>query len=317
MGISTTPSAQERKLQDLFENIGRVFIGKPELVRRAVVTLLSKGHLLIEDVPGIGKTLLGVALARSIDASFRRIQFTSDLLPSDILGVSLFNQAERRFEFRSGPIFSNILLADEINRSTPKTQSALLEAMSELQVSIDGITHPLPHPFLVLATQNPVEYHGTYPLPEAQLDRFLMRVHIGYPDAADEKRILQEELEERVRELSPVLTLEEVLSLQEQASRVRVAEPLLEYAVSLAESTRRHESIKLGLSPRGTLALCRAAKAHALTAGRDYCVPDDIKEVAVPVIAHRLLLETSLSGLARIAEAEHLVSTLLRRLPSP
>ncbi|MBI4423715.1 MAG: AAA family ATPase [Elusimicrobia bacterium] len=313
-----TAAEPSRGVQRLLDQVQRIFVGKEEVVRLTVVTLLARGHLLIEDVPGIGKTLLGVALARSVEASFRRIQFTSDLLPSDILGVSLFNQAEHSFEFRAGPVFSHILLADEINRSTPKTQSALLEAMSELQVSIDGITHPLPDPFLVLATQNPVEYHGTYPLPEAQLDRFLMRVRIGYPTPEDEKRILQGvDPAERVKALDPVLSLAEIRGLQAEAASIRVSEPLLDYAVALSEATRRHPAVRLGLSPRGTLALCRAAKAFALAAGRGFCIPDDFKEVAIPVIAHRLLLDTSLIGVARIVEAEGLVEGLLKALPAP
>ncbi|MBI5202827.1 MAG: MoxR family ATPase [Elusimicrobia bacterium] len=307
-----------RRVHRLLEQVQQIFIGKEDVVRLTVVALLAKGHLLIEDVPGIGKTLLGVALARSIQATFHRIQFTSDLLPSDILGVSVLNQSERAFEFRPGPIFSHILLADEINRSTPKTQSALLEAMSELQVTMDGTTRPLPDPFLVLATQNPVEYHGTYPLPEAQLDRFLLRVRIGYPSPEDEKRILQGmDPAERVKELEPILSLSEIRSLQAEAGAVRVSDALLDYAVALAEATRRLPSVKLGLSPRGSLALVRAARAHAFVDGRDYCVPDDFKAVAVPVMAHRLLLDTSLLGVARIAESEGVVEGLLKSLPAP
>ncbi|MBI5883611.1 MAG: MoxR family ATPase [Elusimicrobia bacterium] len=306
------------RISRLAENINSIFVGPPEVVRLTVATLLSRGHLLIEDVPGIGKTLLGVVLARSVEASFHRIQFTNDLLPSDILGLSIFDQKNHSFDFKPGPIFSNVVLADEINRSTPKTQSALLEAMNDLQVSIDGLTHPLPPLFMVIATQNPVEYHGTYPLPEAQLDRFLTRARIGYPAPGDEKRILREkDLSERVAALKPVLTVDEVLGLQKQAEEVRVDEQLLDYVVKIAEATRSARAVKLGLSPRGALAVVRAARSMALMAGRDYCVPDDIKTVAVPVIAHRLILDTSLYGVAKIDEVEEAVASLLRAVPSP
>jgi MoxR-like ATPase len=282
------------------------------------MTLLSRGHLLIEDVPGIGKTLLGVVLARSIEASFRRIQFTNDLLPSDILGLSIFNPADHTFDFKPGPIFSNVVLADEINRSTPKTQSALLEAMNDLQVSIDGKTHALPPLFMVIATQNPVEYHGTYPLPEAQLDRFLVRLRIGYPSAEDEKRILREkDLNARIQSLQPALGSDDVLALQRRADAVRVGEPLLDYVVRIADATRKAPSVKLGLSPRGALSIVRAARALALVDGRDYCIPDDVKRAAVPVAAHRLVIDTSLYGAAKIAEMEETVSSLLRTVPAP
>ena len=306
------------KIQLLIESIGEVFVGKAEVVRLTVATLLARGHLLIEDVPGIGKTLLGVALAHSVEASFRRIQFTNDLLPSDILGLSVFNQRDTQFEFKPGPIFSHVVLADEINRSTPKTQSALLEAMNDLQVTIDGKTHALPEPFLVIATQNPVEYHGTFPLPEAQLDRFLMRLQIGYPTPEQAKRILMEkDLVHQLKEMRPALRREEVLALQDQADAVRVSEPLLDYIIRIAEATRAAKSVKLGLSPRGALALCRAARAYALVAGRDYCVPDDVKAVAVPVVSHRLVLDTSLYGVARIAESDEAVAGILRTVSAP
>jgi MoxR-like ATPase len=306
------------KIQALVERIGRAFVGKPEVVKLTVVTLIARGHLLIEDVPGIGKSLLGEALARAIDSGFRRIQFTNDLLPSDILGLSVYNQRDGQFEFRPGPIFSHVILADEINRSTPKTQSALLEAMNDLQVTIDGRTHPLPGPFMVLATQNPVEYHGTFPLPEAQLDRFLMRVRIGYPTADDEKLILKgQDGAQRLRGLEAVLSRDEVLELQRKGEAVRVEEPILDYVVRLADATRRSPSVKLGLSPRGAQALTRAARAHALVSGRDYAVPDDVKAVAVPVLSHRLLFDSSLYGMARIVESEELVLSLLKNVASP
>jgi MoxR-like ATPase len=307
-----------RRIQRLIDGVSAVFVSKPEVVRLTVTTLIARGHLLIEDVPGIGKTLLGVALAHSLSASFRRIQFTNDLLPSDILGLSVFNQRDTQFEFKPGPIFSHVVLADEINRSTPKTQSALLEAMNDLQVTIDGKTHALPEPFLVIATQNPIEYHGTFPLPEAQLDRFLMRLHIGYPDREDAKRILREkDLAGQLKTMAPALTRDEVVALQAQADETAVEDSLLDYVVRIAEATRAHKSFKLGLSPRGALALTRAARAFALVCGRDYCVPDDIKAVAVPVIAHRTLLDSSLYGVARIAEAEEAVSSVLRSVAAP
>lgn len=305
-------------IASLAEAVNQVFVGKPQVVKLTVATLLARGHLLIEDVPGIGKTLLGVALAHAIEASFRRIQFTNDLLPSDILGLSVFNQRDTQFEFKPGPIFSHVVLADEINRSTPKTQSALLEAMNDLQVTIDGKTHALPEPFLVIATQNPVEYHGTFPLPEAQLDRFLMRIQIGYPSPEEAKRILREkDLSSQLKSLKPALKRDEVVALQARADEVRVDESLLDYIVKIAEATRANKSFKLGLSPRGALALTRAARALALVDGRDYCVPDDVKAVAVPVIAHRIVLDTSLYGVARIAEAEDAVASVLKMVAAP
>jgi MoxR-like ATPase len=320
MPEKTAPAAASTgaKIQKLIDGINTVFVSKPEVVRLTVTTLIARGHLLIEDVPGIGKTLLGVALAHCLSASFRRIQFTNDLLPSDILGLSVFNQRDTQFEFKPGPIFSHVVLADEINRSTPKTQSALLEAMNDLQVTIDGKTHALPEPFLVIATQNPIEYHGTFPLPEAQLDRFLMRVQIGYPDREDAKKILREQdLAGRLKTMPPVLSRDEVQDLQKRADAVTVEDGLLDYVVRIAETTRAHKAFKLGLSPRGALALTRAARAYALVHGRDYCVPDDIKAVAVPVVAHRTLVDSSLYGVARIAEAEEAVASVLKAVPAP
>lgn len=316
--MSNSKASSAPSVGPLIESVAKVFVGKPEAVRLTVMTLIARGHLLIEDVPGIGKTLLGVALARAFGVSFRRIQFTNDLLPSDILGLSVFDPKGGSFDFKPGPIFSHVLLADEINRSTPKTQSALLEAMSEGQVTIDGKTHALPDPFLVIATQNPVEYHGTFPLPEAQLDRFLMRVRIGYPTREDEMRILRErDRPASAEDMPPVLTREEVLRLQARVDEVRVDEALLDYAVRFAEASRAAKGVRLGLSPRGTLALIRAARAHAMVEGRDHCVPDDVKSVAVPVAAHRLLLDTSLYGVARVAEAEQAVTDLLNALRAP
>lgn len=314
--MSSMPTGENLSL--LEKNIGSVFLGKPFVVRRVAVTLIAKGHLLIEDVPGIGKTLLGIALSRSIDASFKRIQFTNDLLPSDILGVSTINPKDGNFEFKPGPIFSNVILADEINRATPKTQSAMLEAMGDMQVSVDGRTRKLPDPFMVIATQNPVEYHGTFPLPEAQLDRFFMRVRIGYPALEDEKAIIREkDLYERAALLEPVLSRAEINQIHEAAACVKVHDALLEYIVKLASATRREASIKLGISPRGALFLYRAAQAHALILGRDYCTPDDIKAMAIPVFSHRIIVESNLYGLARIEESERAIEEAIGRVEVP
>ena len=305
-------------LQRLLDNVNGVLVGKEDVVKRTVITLVARGHLLIEDVPGIGKTLLGLGLARSIDAKFRRIQFTNDLLPSDILGVHLYDQKEGRFDFRPGPVFANVLLADEINRSTPKTQSALLEAMSERQVSLEGRTLALPDPFLVIATENPVEHAGTFPLPEAQLDRFLMRVQVGYPTVADELKVVRGgEIETRLNSLAPVLSVEEVLELQRRAAAVHADDAVLEYAVAFARATREDPRVRLGLSPRGAQALAAAAKAAAFLAGRDYCVPDDVKAVAAPVAAHRLMLDGAPFGLGRVQESERLVESILAKVPAP
>jgi MoxR-like ATPase len=313
-----TSKASLPSVRPLIDSVAKVFVGKPDAVRLTITTLIARGHLLIEDVPGIGKTLLGVALARAFGVTFRRIQFTNDLLPSDILGLTVFDPKEGRFDFKPGPIFSHVLLADEINRSTPKTQSALLEAMSEGQATIDGKTHALPDPFLVIATQNPVEYHGTFPLPEAQLDRFLMRVRVGYPTREDEMRILRErDRPARPEDMPAIMSREQVLALQAAVDGVRLDDALLDYAVRIAEASRAAPGVRLGISPRGTLALCRAARAHALTEGRDYGVPDDLKAVAVPVLAHRLLLDTSLYGVARVSEAEEAVASLLKGVRAP
>ena len=307
-----------KKIDALIANIRKVFVGDPEVVRLVVTALLARGHLLIEDVPGIGKTLLGVALARSIESSFRRIQFTNDLLPSDLLGMSIFNPRESTFSFKPGPIFSHIILADEINRTTPKTQSALLEAMNDLQVTVDGGTYPLPDPFMIIATQNPIEYHGTFPLPEAQLDRFLLRVKIGYPSAENEKEIIRgRDLYHLAARLEPVLNPAKVLALQDQVDGIRVDESLLGYIVSLASETRKTKGIKLGVSPRGSLLLRRAAQAHALTYGRDHILPDDVKRVAAPVLTHRIVIESQSFGLLRIHESDTIIQGVLERVPIP
>jgi MoxR-like ATPase len=281
-------------LERLRGNVASALIGKPEVIQLALVTLLAEGHLLIEDVPGIGKTLLAKALARSLGCSFHRIQFTPDLLPSDLLGTSVFHQSSSTFVFQPGPLFAEVVLADEINRATPRTQSALLEAMSDRQITLDGQTRPLGPPFFVLATQNPYEFEGTYPLPESQLDRFLLRVRIGYPDRTAEKAILTGHRSgEPVDKLQAVLTSAHVLELQQRVRQVRVDESLADYMLDLISATRRHADVYLGGSTRASLSLYRAAQALALTEGRDYIVPDDVQRLAAPVLAHRLLLRTS------------------------
>jgi MoxR-like ATPase len=305
-----------RQLQDAIETVVR---GKSEAVRLSLICLLADGHLLIEDVPGVGKTTLAQSLARSFDCAFRRIQFTSDLLPSDILGVSIFDQAGQTFNFRKGPIFANIVLADEINRTTPKTQSALLEAMSEGRVSVDNHTHPLPRPFMVVATQNPIEHHGTYPLPESKLDRFLLRIKMGYPENGGEKEILRRH--NRLPEfelIQPVLHAEDILEAQLLAGGVRVDDSLLDYILAIVEATRRSEFLLIGASPRGSLALRRAAQARAYLEGRDYCIPDDIKRLVLPVLAHRVVVSSKYSSpYKRSEEAEAILAEILRSIEIP
>jgi MoxR-like ATPase len=279
-------------IRRLEQNISRALVGKPEVVRLAVVGLLAGGHLLIEDAPGVGKTTLAAALARSIGADFRRIQFTSDMLPSDILGVSVYQPDRGEFVFKPGPLFTNIVLADEINRTTPKTQSSLLEAMNEAQVSLDHSTYALPRPFMVLATQNPMEYEGTHALPESQLDRFLLRIRIGYPAAADERAILRSGGAGMADGLAPVLDAADVVRLQEETEAVRATDAVLDYLVALVTATRTSPLLTLGASPRGALALLRAARALALVEGRDFLVPDDLKGLAVPALAHRVAVKS-------------------------
>jgi MoxR-like ATPase len=259
----------------------------------ALTALLARGHLLIEDVPGVGKTTLAQALARSFHCSFQRIQFTSDMLPSDVIGVSVYNPVGQRFEFKPGPIFANIIVADEINRTTPKTQSALLEAMNEAQITVDNHTHPLPKPFLVLATQNPIEHHGTYPLPESQLDRFLMRIRMGYPNRASEKEIMRSHAgRSSADQTEPLLDAADVITIQETVSQVKVDDSLLDYALEIVDRTRQTEQFSLGVSPRGALMLHRAAQAYAHLEGRDYCLPDDFKRLVLPVFAHRVVVSS-------------------------
>ena len=287
---SHPPSEPAGLLAALQKNIGQVFLGKPEAVRFAVIALLAEGHLLLEDVPGVGKTLLAMALARSLDCRFSRIQFTPDLLPGDLLGITVYREKPGEFVFQPGPLFAEIVLADEINRATPRTQSALLEAMSERQVTIDGETRKLGPPFLVVATQNPHEFEGTYPLPESQLDRFLLRVKVGYPDRAAERAILtQHRAGEPVESLQPVLRTAEVLALQAKVREVRVDDSIADYLLQIVEETRKHPDIVLAASTRAALGLYRAAQAHALLDGRDFTVPDDVKVLAEPVLAHRLV----------------------------
>jgi MoxR-like ATPase len=277
-------------LESLTTNVGEVFLGKPEVIRLAIVALLADGHLLLEDVPGVGKTLLAKALARSLGCKFNRIQFTPDLLPGDLIGVTIYREKTGEFLFQPGPLFAEVLLADEINRATPRTQSALLEAMSERQVTVDANTHRLGPPFLVVATQNPHEFEGTYPLPESQLDRFLIRVKIGYPDREAERSILtQHRAGEPVENVKPVLNPADILALQTHTRSIRVDPAITEYILDLVNQTRAHAEVQLGASTRATIALYRAAQALAVTYGRDYVVPDDVKRLAEPVLAHRLL----------------------------
>ena len=303
--------------QEIEANIRKIVRGKDDIVRQAVLCLLCEGHLLIEDVPGVGKTTLALALAKSLDLTFQRIQFTSDLLPSDILGVSVFNQKSSQFEFKSGPVFNHIILADEINRATPKTQSALLEAMSERQVTLDNVTRPLPSPFFVIATQNPHEHYGTYPLPESQKDRFLMRISIGYPDAKHEMEILRESIDYRmVEKISPVSQQKGIAEAVAAVRKVRVDESLDGYILSIVQETRQSPFLELGVSPRGSLALRRASQAMAFVEGRDFVLPDDIKRTAVQTLSHRVLVK-SLNGDSETARSERIIREILDRVTVP
>jgi MoxR-like ATPase len=304
-------------LNRLLENIGSVVLGKPEVIKLAVVALLAEGHVLIEDVPGVGKTLLARAMAASIDCSFRRIQFTPDLLPSDILGSSVYHAASGEFVFKQGPVFANVILADEINRTTPRTQSALLEAMSDCQVSVEGKTYSLEPPFIVLATQNPYEFEGTYVLPESQLDRFMIRLRMGYPLRSEERRVLaSHRTGEPVESLAPVLTAEDVLLLQRAVRNVRVDDAIADYLLDIVHATRKGEDLHVGVSTRGALTLYRTAQSLALVSGREYVVPDDVKSLAVPVLAHRVVGKSFLQA-GEFGAAEAIIRDLVDRLRVP
>jgi len=300
----------------LIENLERVVVGKRQTVELTVIGLLCQGHVLIEDVPGVGKTVLARSLAKSLGCTFNRLQFTPDMLPSDVTGVSIYNQANRKFEFRNGPIFAQIVLVDEINRATPKTQAALLEAMEERQVTVDGTTHGLPSPFMVLATQNPIEYEGTFPLPEAQLDRFLLRVRLGYPSPRDEIEVIErQQLRHPIESLAPVIALNELLAAMEAIKKIYVSSLVKHYIVDLMNRTRQNNDVYLGASPRGSLGLFRTGQARAALNNRDFVLPDDIKALAVPVLAHRIIV----SPAARLRELspERIVTEILDNLAVP
>lgn len=300
----------------LLDQIETVIVGKRSVVEMTVAGFLCGGHLLIEDIPGVGKTMLARSLARSVDLVFKRVQFTPDLLPSDITGVSIYNQSTTSFEFRHGPIFANVVLADEINRATPKSQAALLEAMEEFQVTVDGVPYPLPQPFFVIATENPIEYEGTYSLPEAQLDRFLMRLNIGYPSVADEVMILDRQIMQHpIEKVEPVISAIEILELQKTVRQVHVDPSLRAYIVKLTNASRQHEAVELGASPRGSIALMRCSQGIAAISGRNYVTPDDVKQVAEPALAHRLILKPQrrLQGVTPAA----VVQDLLNSVPVP
>lgn len=317
--MAQTVSPTLQRAAQLDSALRTIIRGKDDVVRLALVAILARGHLLIEGVPGVGKTTLAHALARAIDCEFQRVQFTSDMLPSDVLGISVFSQAEQQFEFKRGPIFTNILLADEINRTTPKTQSALLEAMNERQVTVDGVPHYLPKPFLVIATQNPVEHHGTYPLPESQMDRFLLRVRMGYPEVASEREILRGAAgAAKLEDLRPALSAADVLELQEEVARVKVDDSLVDYALAIVSRTRESEHLSLGVSPRGSLMLYHAAQAMAFLQGRMFCTPDDFKKLAVPAFAHRVVVNARYNSTLKKAEqSEQILREIVESVPVP
>ncbi len=309
----------QESINRLKQNIESVIVGKSEVIEQTIVTLIGRGHLLIEDVPGVGKSSLAFSVAKSLGLNFNRIQFTNDILPSDILGVSVYNQKESSFQFKEGPIFSNLVLADEINRSSPRTQSALLEAMNEKQVSVDNHTYNLEDPFMVIATQNPIESHGAHPLPESQLDRFMMYVSMGYPSIEHEKKLLSPNSSTKnIRDLEPVLNKEDVLHLQQQADQVTMEPILIDYILNIISETRQSEYLSLGVSPRGGLTLQQAARALALVKGRDYCIPDDIKQLAVPVLCHRVIPKSHHSNHKRsVADTSAIILEIVEKLEIP
>ncbi len=303
----------------LIEEIEKVYVGRRDRVELALVALLAGGHLLIEDVPGVGKTILANTIASAVDCEFRRIQFTPDLLPTDLLGVNIYDESQSRFVFKRGPLFANIILADEINRTTPKTQSCLLEAMNEYQITVDGVAHPLPQPFCVLATQNPFEFEGTYPLPESQLDRFFLRMNLGYPTTEQGKQIVRaQQITHPIEDVEPVVHGAGVVELQMLVRRVHVSEEVLDYVMRLVEATRTHEGVLTGVSPRGAVHLYRAAQALAVLRGRDYVEPDDVKELAASVLSHRMRLHRPSGGIGNsFEEAARLIREILHQIPVP
>jgi len=319
MAPTTIQSSIGSRATALEKSLRKIIRGNDEVIRLAMVAVLAHGHLLIEGVPGVGKTTLAHAMARALDCQFQRIQFTSDMLPTDVLGISLYSAMEQQFEFKRGPIFTNIMLAAEINRTTPKTQSALLEAMSEGQVTMDGNSHPLPQPFLVIATQNPIEHHGTYPLPESQLDRFLLRVHMGYPQASSEREILRAEAgAARLDAVEPVASGADVLAMQDEVTRVKVDDSLVDYALEIVRCTRQSEALSLGVSPRGSLMLYRAAQAMAYLDGRMFATPADFKSLAVPVFSHRVVVNARYSStLKKTEQAETIIREILNSVHVP
>src|SRR5207244_127985 len=318
MSTEMAIGASSRAVQ-LEASLQKVILGKDDVLRLALISIFARGHLLIEGVPGVGKTTLGQALASAIYCSVHRVQFTSDMLPSDVLGISIYSAIEQRFEFKRGPVFANVVLADEINRTTPKTQSALLEAMNEGQVTVDSHSFPLPQPFLVIATQNPVDHHGTYPLPESQMDRFLMRVRMGYPDGEAEREILRSQAgAAQLENLEPVLTGADVLEMQHAVTRVRVDESLVSYTLQIVRKTRDSEHLSLGVSPRGSQMLYRAAQASAFLDGRDFCTPEDFKPLVVPVFAHRGAVSTLYSSTLKTSEqTDQVVRDIVESIPVP